>query len=94
MVRTVSGPAALFIAAMLLGACNTIEGAARDVQAAGGGISHAAREVNRNVFGDYGRDEVRAQAVSGDACDPYGTELVAGNLPPCNYVANPRPVTR
>lgn len=66
-----------------LPACHTIEGAGRDIQAVGGGVSYVARDINNEVFGGYGSWE-RGVASAGEPCDPNAGELAGGGgLPPC-----------
>lgn len=40
---------AMLLATAMLAACNTVEGAGRDVEAAGGAISETSREVEREL---------------------------------------------
>lgn len=44
--------AGLLLAAVALGACNTIEGAGRDLQAGGKATSEAARKVGDSISGE------------------------------------------
>lgn len=44
--------AGLLLAALALGACNTIEGAGKDLQAGGKATSDAARKVGHSMSGE------------------------------------------
>ena len=70
-------------AVLLLPACHTIEGAGRDIQVVGDGVSFVARDINNEVFGGYGRWE-QGVASAGEPCDRDAGELAGGSsLPRC-----------
>lgn len=50
--RTALTLVALFLLALALTACNTVEGAGRDVSAVGEGISGAAKDTSDAIDGD------------------------------------------
>ncbi|MEM1149543.1 MAG: hypothetical protein AAGI03_03175 [Pseudomonadota bacterium] len=92
------------IALPLLGACNTIEGVGRDVQAVGTGVTSAAQFMERELFGPQPRQVRTAQASSrtvtyrnpqvsvGRACDPGGDLSGGTGLPPCrSQIVRPTP---
>lgn len=98
---TIAKTALLGVLALpLLGACNTVDGVGRDVQAIGSGVSTAANYVEREVFGVSPQPVrqarvVRRETVSvGRACDPGG-ELAGGTgLPPCRERITITPANR
>ncbi len=52
MQRTIAAPLAglaVLLAALSLGACNTMRGAGQDVEAAGGAVAGAATETQRDM---------------------------------------------
>lgn len=51
-MKTQLTASALLVAAMTLGACNTIEGAGRDVQAAGSAVEGAASDTREEISDD------------------------------------------
>lgn len=80
------------IALPLLGACNTIEGVGRDVQAVGSGVTSAAQYVEREFFGPQPREVRTAQVEIGEACDPSGELSGGSGLPPCrSQIVRPTP---
>ena len=72
--------AGLALALSMLGACNTIAGIGKDLQAAGGAIS----EVSDEVRDEFNGPKSSSKASAGESCDPGGRELKGhSSLPPC-----------
>ncbi len=66
-------------ALLALGACNTVSGFGRDLQALGRGIGVVSAETQQQLFQPRYAVGSRARA-----CDASGTELAgASGLPPC-----------
>jgi len=72
--------AGLALALSVLGACNTVAGIGKDLQAAGGAIS----QVSDDVRAEFTGPRATATASAGETCDPGGRELKGrSSLPPC-----------